>query len=73
MLNLTIWVVIDITCWQDKLIPQSGISDLRQKKRNKTVKDILDKEFTVDFCQLFDTILDISQHSNTHLLGSKFL
>lgn len=71
-LNLTIWVVIDITCWLDKLIPARGITDAKQKRR-KTVKDIIDKEFTIDFCQFFDIVVDVSQVTNSYLFGSKFL
>ena len=57
-LNLTVWVIIDITCWYEKLIPR-GIIEGKQKKR-KTVKDMIDKEFTVEFSLLFDLILDVS-------------
>lgn len=57
-LNLTVWVIIDITCWYEKLIPL-GIIEGKQKKR-KTVKDMIDKEFTVEFSLLFDLILDVS-------------
>jgi hypothetical protein len=69
---LTIWVVIELTCWLDRLIPAQGISDAKQRKR-KTPKDLLDKEFGIDFCQLFDIIVDVSQVSNSYLFGSKFL
>jgi hypothetical protein len=71
-LNLTLWVVIDITCWLEKLIPARGITEAKQKKR-KTIKDMIDKEFGIEFCQLFDLIIDVSQLSNTGLLGNKFL
>ena len=37
------------------------------------MKDILDKEFTIEFCQLFDIIVDSTQISNLSLLGSKYL
>lgn len=58
-LNLTVWVIIDITCWYEKLIPSRGIVEGKQKKR-KTVKDMIDKEFTIEFSHLFDLILDVS-------------
>jgi hypothetical protein len=71
-LNVTVWVVVDITCWLDKLIPTGGISE-RNRKARKTVKDVIDKEFTIDFALIFDLVLDVSQHSNTGLLGPRFL
>ena len=37
------------------------------------MKDILDKEFTIEFCQLFDIIVDATQISNLSLLGPKYL
>jgi len=37
------------------------------------VKDLLDKEFTIEFCQLFDVILDVTQISCQSLLGPKYL
>ena len=37
------------------------------------MKDIIDKEFTIEFCQLFDIICDVTQLSNLSLLGSKYL
>lgn len=58
-LNLTIWVIIDITDWFDKLIPIKGITDARQKNK-KTIKDLVDKEFTIEFAQMFDIILDVT-------------
>lgn len=74
--NLTLWVVIDVTLYLDKLITLGGTmgeSSYNLRKPKKTVKDILDKEFTVDFCQLFDIIIDITQISTTSLLGAKYL
>ena len=34
---------------------------------------MVDKELTIDFCQLFDIIIDTSQLSNLELLGQKYL
>ena len=37
------------------------------------MKDMIDKELTIEFCQLFDIILDTTQYSNLELLGKKYL
>jgi len=74
--NLTLWVVIDITLYLDKLVSLGstiGDGSFNLRKPKKTVKDILDKEFTIEFCQLFDIIIDVTQLSTLSLLGSKFL
>ena len=34
---------------------------------------MIDKEFTIDFCQFFDIVVDVSQVTNSYLFGSKFL
>ena len=75
-MNLTVWVIIDVTVWLDKLVTnqnQLGEAGYTQRKAKKTVKDMIDKEYTVDFCQLFDVILDVTQLSNLSLLGPKYL
>ena len=74
--NLTVWVIIDVTIWLDKLVTnQNGLGEAghQQRRAKKTIKDLIDKEFTIDFCQLFDVILDVTQLSNLGLLGSKYL
>ena len=51
--NLTLWVVIDITFYLDKLVTLGstiGDGSFNLRKPKKTVKDILDKEFTIEFC-----------------------
>ena len=74
--NLTIWVIIDVTLYLDKLVTLGstvGDANFNSRKAKKTVKDILDKEFTIEFCQLFDVIVDVTQISNLSLLGNKYL
>jgi len=65
-LNLTIWVIIDVTVWLDKLV-------VTGRKAKKTVKDMLDKEYSIDFCNLFDICLDVTQFSNSEVLGKRYL
>ena len=51
--NLTIWIFIDATLYLDKLITVSstiGGESYNTRKQKKTIKDVLDKEFTIDFC-----------------------
>ena len=69
-------MIIDITLYLDKLITLGstvGDASFNSRKTKKTVKDILDKEFTIEFCQLFDIITDVTQFSNLQLLGNKYL
>ena len=74
--NLTLWVIIDVTLYLDKLVmlgSTNGEACYNTRKQKKTFKDLLDKEFGIEFCQLFDIITDCSQISNLSLLGSKYL
>ena len=51
--NLTIWVIIDVTLYLDKLVTLGstvGDANFNSRKAKKTVKDVLDKEFTIEFC-----------------------
>jgi len=51
--NLTLWVIIDVTRWLDKL-PAGDTSN----RRKKSVKDLLDKEYGASFADLFDLAMD---------------
>jgi hypothetical protein len=73
---MTLWVVIDVTLYLDKLVTlgsTNGDAVYNTRKSKKTLKDLLDKEFTIEFCQLFDVIVDTTQTSCLSLLGSKYL
>ena len=73
---MTLWVFLDVTIYLDKLVNLGstvGDACYNTKKPKRTVKDIIDKEFTIEFCQLFDIIVDVTQISNLSLLGSKYL
>lgn len=75
-INLTLWVIIDVTLYLDKLVTlgsTNGDTVYNTRKQKKTLKDIIDKEYTIEFCQLFDIIADVTQTSNLSLLGSKYL
>ena len=61
--NLTIWIFVDITLYLDKLINLGSTvsgDNYNTRKQKKTIKDVLDKEFTIEFCQLFDIIVDVT-------------
>ena len=51
--NLTLWVVIDVTLHLDKLVTLPKINgDIcpNPRKAKRTLKDVIDKELTIDFC-----------------------
>ena len=68
-INVTIWVVIDITRWLDKIIVPRGCENTR---KIKSAKEFVDKEYGAEFSMMFDIALDISQLGNRDLVGAKF-
>lgn len=61
-MNLTLWVVIDLTLYLDKLVTVgTGDATYNVRKAKRTIKDLIDKDLTIEFCQLFDIIIDVSQ------------
>ena len=56
-INVTIWVVIDITRWLDKIIVPKGCENTR---KIKSAKEFVDKEYGAEFSMMFDIALDIS-------------
>ena len=73
---MTIWVAIDATLHLDKLVTlgsTSGEACYNTRKAKRTIKDIIDKELTIEFCQLFDVITDVTQITCQSLLGTKYL
>mmetsp|Transcript_37983 Transcript_37983/g.49896 ORF Transcript_37983/g.49896 Transcript_37983/m.49896 type:complete len:121 (+) Transcript_37983:213-575(+) len=51
--NLTLWVVIDLTLYLDKLVSlgsTTGDASYNTRKAKRTVKDLIDKDMTVEFC-----------------------
>ncbi|CDW78228.1 UNKNOWN [Stylonychia lemnae] len=63
--NFTIWVMIDTIAFNDKL---KG-----NKKGQKSLQEVIVKEYGIDFPNLFDVIVDNSIHSNVQILGTDFL
>ena len=53
--NMTIWVIIDSTLHLDKVI-----QTVETRKAKRTMKDVLDKELGIEFCMLFDIIIDVN-------------
>ena len=67
--NLTVWVIVDVTRWLDKLV----VGDPLTNRRKKSVKDMLDKEYGASFSDLFDLAMDITQISNKDLIGNRYM
>ena len=68
-INVTIWVIVDITRWLDKIVLPRGLENTR---KIKSAKEFLDKEYGAEFSMLFDIALDITQLANVDLVGAKF-
>jgi hypothetical protein len=66
-LNITVWVLIDVTTYLDKLVVR------KERAAKKSVKMLIDKEFGVDFARHFDLVFDTSQITNVGLFGSRVL
>lgn len=52
-----------MTLYLDKLVTLGstvGEANYNIRKAKKTVKDLIDREFTIEFCQLFDVIVDVT-------------
>ncbi len=66
-MNITVWVLIDVTTYLDKLVFR------KERALKKSVKMLIDKEFGVDFSRHFDLVFDTSQITNLSLFGSRVL
>jgi len=54
VLNITVWVLIDATTYLDRLVVK------KERVGKKTIKQLIDKDYGVDFSKLFDLVFDTS-------------
>ena len=64
-LNITVWVLIDATVYLDKLVIR------KEKVAKKSIKQMIDKDYGVEFAKLFDLVFDTSLVSNEGLFGNR--
>jgi len=66
--NITIWVLIDVVSYIEK-----GVKGANEKRPPKKLQELIFKDFGIEFSNLFDIVLDISQYSNVDILGTDYL
>lgn len=54
VLNITVWVLIDATTYLNRLVVK------KERVGKKTIKQLIDKDYGVDFSKLFDLVFDTS-------------
>lgn len=53
-MNITVWVIIDVTTYLDKIVNR------KERAQKKSVKMLIDKDYGVDFAKHFDLVFDTS-------------
>lgn len=66
--NLTLWIFIDVLPYIEK--GKKGATD---RKPPKKVQELVTRDYGIDFPNLFDLVVDISQYTNVEILGTDYL
>lgn len=66
--NITLWILLDVLPYIEK-----GKKGANDRKPPKKLHELVTRDYGVDFPNMFDLVVDISQYTNVDVLGTDYL